>query len=321
MNPGNSGGPMLSTSGEILGINTYRIEESSDGRDAEALGFAVSIETIQSRLGDLKGDVSSTPTPKPFPTPRTPTPTLQPVWTPTPTPTPRPTWTPTPIATPTPGCGTFEECMEWLDRTLTPSPVVTSTVTRTPVPTPSPNQTSGDFGPWDVELVHDEADGFIEQYVAGVHLTDVEVSATFHNPYNAYSGRWDYGILVRYASHIDDSLPFLSFVVKSDREWKITRRDFYLNELTVLGEGYLSNWVDDPARFITGANGSNHLRVVIKGNKTEFFVNGNLVSTVGVPGVLHAGDVSVATGIAEYERDGAITRVTDWRVISLEGNA
>ncbi len=54
INPGNSGGPMLSMKGEILGINTFKIEESATGRKTEGLGFAVSIQTIFANLGRLK---------------------------------------------------------------------------------------------------------------------------------------------------------------------------------------------------------------------------------------------------------------------------
>ena len=64
INPGNSGGPMLSMEGKILGINTYRIDESNEGRTAEGLGFALSEETVQQRIPALKtARAASTPTP------------------------------------------------------------------------------------------------------------------------------------------------------------------------------------------------------------------------------------------------------------------
>ena len=69
-NPGNSGGPMLSKAGKILGVNTYKIDTAQSGRDAEALGFAVSVRTVQDRLPRLKqGGSSPTPTPAPRPSP------------------------------------------------------------------------------------------------------------------------------------------------------------------------------------------------------------------------------------------------------------
>ncbi len=70
MNPGNSGGPMLSLSGEILGINTFRIDASESGRTAAGLGFAIPEETVQQRIPMLKaGRPAPTPTPTRRPTP------------------------------------------------------------------------------------------------------------------------------------------------------------------------------------------------------------------------------------------------------------
>ena len=68
--------------------------------------------------------------------------------------------------------------------------------------------------------------------------------------------------------------------------------------------------------FGTAKDAENRLRAVGIGNKAEFFINDNHISTVGVPGVVHAGDVYVMTGLYDgSERDGAITKVTDWRII------
>lgn len=73
INPGSSGGPMLSLSGEILGINTFRIDETRSGRSAAGLGFAVSATTVRGRIPALKtARAAPTPTPtrRPTPTPR-----------------------------------------------------------------------------------------------------------------------------------------------------------------------------------------------------------------------------------------------------------
>lgn len=57
LNPGNSGGPLLSTVGEIVGINTFR-HRGSDG-----LGFAVSEVTVQQNIVPLRGaPQAATPT-------------------------------------------------------------------------------------------------------------------------------------------------------------------------------------------------------------------------------------------------------------------
>ncbi len=54
MNPGNSGGPLLSSSGEVLGINTYKFISSSGEVPVEGFGFAVSVVTILEVLPRLK---------------------------------------------------------------------------------------------------------------------------------------------------------------------------------------------------------------------------------------------------------------------------
>ena len=66
INPGNSGGPMLSPNGEVVGINTFKISETS----VEGVGFAISETTVQERIPALKvGAPSPTPTPTRRPTP------------------------------------------------------------------------------------------------------------------------------------------------------------------------------------------------------------------------------------------------------------
>ena len=63
---GDSGGPLLSLSGAVLGINTYRPDEGA--------GFAISQKTLLQRIPDLiSGDLLAVPTPTPRPT-ATPTP-------------------------------------------------------------------------------------------------------------------------------------------------------------------------------------------------------------------------------------------------------
>ncbi len=83
VNPGNSGGPILSLDGKILGITTFRREETQSGRRVEGLNFAISATTVQQQIPSLR-TVSARPTP---------TPTRRPTRTPSarPTPTPFPT--------------------------------------------------------------------------------------------------------------------------------------------------------------------------------------------------------------------------------------
>ena len=81
VNPGNSGGPMLSLNGQIIGINTYGYSETQAGSPLEGLNFAISVTTVQQLIPTLR-TASARPTP---------TPTRRPTATPRPTPTPQPT--------------------------------------------------------------------------------------------------------------------------------------------------------------------------------------------------------------------------------------
>ena len=131
LNPGNSGGPLVNNAGEVVGVNTSKIEETVDGRPVSNIGFAVSVGEFERRLPALGGRqiaAPSTPAPPPVPTftpvpTYTPLPTFTPVPTFTSVPTHTPTSTPTPTITPTP--------------TSTPRPTPTSAPTSTPTPTPT----------------------------------------------------------------------------------------------------------------------------------------------------------------------------------------
>ena len=57
INPGNSGGPLFDRHGRVVGINTFKLFESEDGRPVEGIGLVVAINEVRDRL-DLLAKVS-----------------------------------------------------------------------------------------------------------------------------------------------------------------------------------------------------------------------------------------------------------------------
>jgi hypothetical protein len=71
INPGSSGGPLLSRSGQVLGLNTFKIGTTGSNGQIEGMGVALSERTLNQRLPDLtSGDASVTAKPTPIPRPQ-----------------------------------------------------------------------------------------------------------------------------------------------------------------------------------------------------------------------------------------------------------
>ncbi len=144
INPGNSGGPLVNTEGEVIGVNTSRVERTDEGRVVTNIGFAISVAELERSLPSTGGFARNPNAPTPVPSPiststptQTPAPTSEPTWTPAPTWTAVPTWTPEPTHTPEP----IPTPTTTATPTFTATPTVTATPTPTFTPTPTPTPT------------------------------------------------------------------------------------------------------------------------------------------------------------------------------------
>lgn len=58
INSGNSGGPLLNLSGEVIGINTLVVRQTNSGDIAEGLGFAIPSNTLSAVIQQILGRAS-----------------------------------------------------------------------------------------------------------------------------------------------------------------------------------------------------------------------------------------------------------------------
>jgi S1-C subfamily serine protease len=59
INPGNSGGPLVDANGKVIAINTAKLDSSGDGRGADGLGFAITIDDAVLIANRLRGGTAS----------------------------------------------------------------------------------------------------------------------------------------------------------------------------------------------------------------------------------------------------------------------
>ena len=58
LNPGNSGGPLLNSAGEVIGINSQIVSGSSTGQGSDTgVGFAIPSNTVKSAIQKIDGGV------------------------------------------------------------------------------------------------------------------------------------------------------------------------------------------------------------------------------------------------------------------------
>ena len=173
----------------------------------------------------------------------------------------------------------------------------------TAVPTPA-GPIANFFGPLAGELRHNPDDEQIALSYATVHLGDVDVAAVFHHPYGPETGDWTHGFLLRVQWGYN-----LRVIVRSGGYWYVdrwTREQEHEN----LYDGRISG------SFDSGAGAQMHLRVVLRGDSIEVFVNYDRVTGEMKLDAVDVREGDIAIGVGLYrgtEVAGAITRYEDFR--------
>ena len=163
------------------------------------------------------------------------------------------------------------------------------------------------YGPVSGELKHSPGDDQVEVHYAeddeGLWLSfyDLEVEATFYNPYSRSVKGWNYGFFIR--AFTDN----LRFIVNSNEKWHVIA---WLD-----GESQDLEFGEIQTEFKANTGASNHLRAIVVGEQAEFYVNGHLVGVIDVGSVTFDGPVGVGTGFYnDSEVAGAVTRFEDFIV-------
>ena len=63
INPGNSGGPIVDDCGAMVGVATFKVSRSADGRDTDGIGFGIAAETVAAQLSNLRAATHEVETP------------------------------------------------------------------------------------------------------------------------------------------------------------------------------------------------------------------------------------------------------------------
>ena len=165
------------------------------------------------------------------------------------------------------------------------------------------------FGPIAGMMEHDK-DGKIKfEHAGGFWARDVDMQATFANPFSTDRSDWSYGFMLRkryehpylfFIAYTDSGLPF----------WRIFKRDAATLDELALGRL--------PA-LRTGEEDDNLLRVVVEGDSGRFYVNGALIWQGGLGGATHAGYLAIGTGFHHNNLvDGYYTEFSGFQGRSLD---
>ena len=161
------------------------------------------------------------------------------------------------------------------------------------------------FGPETGTIEHSPGDEHIDTHPTSVWLVDGIIEARFFNPYSSIEGDWTSGFLIRVASADEHHAVFID----DDGGWYHYLR--MAGADTKLAEGVSEHISASPS-------GSNHIRIVALGESGLLFVNGALVSSLDLSGLLGSGKVAgLGAYFSSHAIAGKLTRVEDFTIWSV----
>ena len=161
------------------------------------------------------------------------------------------------------------------------------------------------FGPEQGTIEHNPGDEHIDTHPTSVWLADGIIEARFFNPYSASEGDWTSGFLFRVASADEHHAVFID----DDGGWYHYLR--MAGADTKLAEGVSEHISASPS-------GSNHIRIVALGESGLLFVNGALVSSLDLSGLLGSGKVAgLGAYFSSHAIAGKLTSVEDFSIWSV----
>ena len=161
------------------------------------------------------------------------------------------------------------------------------------------------YGPTAGALEH-TTDELISAQDAGVNLANFIVEARFFNPYATSQGNWDYGFILRHA----EKNTHFRFVIKSEKSWALVNNTGDPDGV-IIAQGELPS-------LDVSENGSNLVKLVFKGDRGWFYLNGGMVTELDLSARVNPGAIFIATGIFQGNGiAGSSTRYSDFSIWSL----
>ena len=161
------------------------------------------------------------------------------------------------------------------------------------------------FGPEQGTIEHNPGDEHIDTHPIPAWLADGIIEARFFNPYSSIEGAWTSGFLIRVASADEHHAVFID----DDGGWYHYLR--MAGADTKLAEGVSEHISASPS-------GSNHIRIIALGESGLLFVNGALVSSLDLSGLVRPGNVAgLGAYFSSHAIAGKLTSFEDFSVWSV----